>query len=154
MEILFVSSFTTSSARFSEFDSRNVILFQIKVFGRYIKETTLIRYFIKVTARPSFTRLKVIRWINRVHEISKWKISYENSVISRSYSNLLALTRSVSHKEMSYIIEIINFAKESLIFQNKLLNGASFISDTKLPWVLCLNWTQDFTGKLWKIILC
>ena len=38
----------------------NVILFKIKVFSRNIKETTLARYFIKVTARPSLTRLRVI----------------------------------------------------------------------------------------------
>ena len=44
-----------------EFDIRNMISFQIKVFGRNIKETTPDRYFIKVTARTSFTRLKVIR---------------------------------------------------------------------------------------------
>ena len=56
MVIHFVSSFTTSSERFSESDSRNVILFQNKVFGRNIKETTLARCFIKVTADPSFTQ--------------------------------------------------------------------------------------------------
>ena len=67
--ILFIGSFTTSSARFSEFDTGNIILFQIKVFARNIKETTLARYFIKVNARHSFTRLKVIRGKNRVHEI-------------------------------------------------------------------------------------
>ena len=39
----------------------------IKVFGRNIKETKVARYFIKVTARPSFTRLGVIRRINRIH---------------------------------------------------------------------------------------
>ena len=59
--------FTTSSARFSEFDASNVILFRITVFAINIKETTLVRYFIKVTARPSFTRLRVIRQIDGVH---------------------------------------------------------------------------------------
>ena len=62
-----MSSFTTSSARFSKFDAGNVILFQIKVFSRNIRETTLATYVIKVTVRPSFTRLSVIRRINRVH---------------------------------------------------------------------------------------
>ena len=62
-----MSSFTTSCARLSKFYARNVILFQIKVNARNIKETTLARYFIKVTARPSFTRLRVIKPINRVH---------------------------------------------------------------------------------------
>ena len=56
----FVSSFTTKAARFSEFDCQ-------KVFGRNIKEFTLARYFIKVTGRPSFTRLRVINTITRVH---------------------------------------------------------------------------------------
>ena len=65
--MLFIGSFTIISARFSKFDAGNVILFQIKVFGRNIKETTLARYFIKVTTRPSFTLLSVIRQINRVH---------------------------------------------------------------------------------------
>ena len=37
-----------------------MILFQIIVFGKNIKETTPARYFIKVTARPSFTRLRGI----------------------------------------------------------------------------------------------
>ena len=58
LEILFVSSFSTSFAKFSEFDAGNVILFPIKVFGRNIKETTLARYFIKLAPRPSFTRLR------------------------------------------------------------------------------------------------
>ena len=61
------SSFAISSAKFSEFDAGNVILCQIKVFARNIKETTLARYLIKVTARPSFTRLGVIRRINRAY---------------------------------------------------------------------------------------
>ena len=67
LKIFFVRSFTISSARFNEFDSRNVILFQIKVFGSNIKETTLARYFIKVAARPSFTRLRLIRQVNKIY---------------------------------------------------------------------------------------
>ena len=39
------TSFATNSAKFSEFDSRNVTLFQINVFGRNIKETMLARLF-------------------------------------------------------------------------------------------------------------
>ena len=54
-----MSSFTTSFARLSKFYARNVILFQMKVNTRNIEETTLERYFIKVTARPSFMRLRV-----------------------------------------------------------------------------------------------
>ena len=41
--------FTTSSATFSEFDCFKVILLQIKVFDRNIKETMQATYFIKVT---------------------------------------------------------------------------------------------------------
>ena len=89
LDILFVSSFTTNSTRFSNFDIRNMILFQMKVFGRNIKETTLARYFIKVTARPSFKQLRVIRQRDRVHLISKCKISYKDSVVSPSYLTLL-----------------------------------------------------------------
>ena len=59
------------SERFNKFDVGKLILFQIKVFTRNIKETTLARYFIKVTARPSFRRLRVIRQINRVYYILK-----------------------------------------------------------------------------------
>ena len=61
------NSFTISSARFSKFDSGNMVVFQMKVFGRNTKETTLAGYFIKVTTHPSFTRLRVIRRINRVY---------------------------------------------------------------------------------------
>ena len=48
------NSFTNSCARFTKFYARNVILFQIKVKAINIKETTLARYFMKVTVRPSF----------------------------------------------------------------------------------------------------
>ena len=41
--------------------SGNVISLKFKVFGRIIKETTLVRYFIKKTTRPGFTQLGVIR---------------------------------------------------------------------------------------------
>ena len=65
--ILFIDLFNTSSARSSEFNGGNVILSQIKVKAGNIKETTLAKYFVKVTAHPSFPRLIVIRLINRVH---------------------------------------------------------------------------------------
>ena len=47
----FITSFSTSSTKCSEFDARNMISFQIKVFGRNIKESTLATHFIKGTAR-------------------------------------------------------------------------------------------------------
>ena len=53
--------------KISKSDAGNVILFQIKAFGRNVKDTVLARYFKKVTARPIFTRLRVIRQINRIH---------------------------------------------------------------------------------------
>ena len=39
LEIRFIGSFPISSARFSEFDGENVILFKIKVFGGNILKT-------------------------------------------------------------------------------------------------------------------
>ena len=56
-----MGSFTTSCARFNEFYAGNVILFQIKVNARNIKEAKLAIYFINVTAHPSFMRLRVIK---------------------------------------------------------------------------------------------
>ena len=56
----------TIFVKFSKFDTGNAILFQIKVFGRSIKETTVAKYFIKVTGHPGFTRLRVIRRVNGV----------------------------------------------------------------------------------------
>ena len=48
-------------------------------------------YFAKVTARPSFTQVTVIKRINRVHLIG-WKICYKDLVLS-PYLNLLAPIR-------------------------------------------------------------
>ena len=47
------------------------MLFQIKVFAKNMKEATLARYFIKVTARASFRQSRIIRQINRVYYILK-----------------------------------------------------------------------------------
>ena len=71
MEILFICLFFIGSGRFSEFDAGNVVLIQIEVSDRNIKVATLARYFIKVTVRPSLTRLRVINEINAVHLRSK-----------------------------------------------------------------------------------
>ena len=43
-----------SPESFGEFDARNAILFQIKVFGKKLKVTTLARFFTKVNAHPNF----------------------------------------------------------------------------------------------------
>ena len=64
---IFKFSFSASLTKLTKFDAGNVFLFQIKVFARNTKETTLARYFIKVTARPCFTQLRVIIRINGVH---------------------------------------------------------------------------------------
>ena len=61
-----MSSFSTSSAKFSKFDAGKVISSQIKVFGGNIKETTPAKCLIKVTVRPGITRLRVVRRINGV----------------------------------------------------------------------------------------
>ena len=66
-KMLFVSWFTTSSARFSEFDSWKVIIFQVIVFGRNTKDTTLVKHFSKVNVRPCVTRLRVTKQKNIVH---------------------------------------------------------------------------------------
>ena len=93
MEILFVSSFNTSSERFSKFDIRNVVLLKIKVSPTNIKETTLARYFIKLTVHLSFTQLRVIRRINRVSssnikmENSLWKFSFISFLFKPSWPN-------------------------------------------------------------------
>ena len=67
LEIIFIRLFITSSARSSKFDHRNVILFQIKVFGGNIKVDYSSEIFHKNNCGPSFTRLTVIKRINRVH---------------------------------------------------------------------------------------
>ena len=40
---------------------------------------------------------------------------------------------------MPLVKEIIKFPIESLVFQNRLLNGAHSIRDIKLPWVVLKN---------------
>ena len=90
MEILFISSFSPNPEIFSKFDTENVILFQIKVFNRNNKRTTLGKCFVKVTAYLMW--LRVIRQINRILKILKYKIFYKYSVVSPSYLNLLAFS--------------------------------------------------------------
>ena len=50
---LLVSKAFTFSTDKSEI-KKNLISFQVKVFGRKTKETTWVSYFIKLTKRPSF----------------------------------------------------------------------------------------------------
>ena len=58
--LLIINSFSPVLQNLANLMPETRVLFQIEVFGRNIKDTTLARYFIKVTARPSFTRLTVI----------------------------------------------------------------------------------------------
>ena len=58
LEILFINSFTTSSAKFNKFDIRS-----------------------KVTARPSYARSRVVMRINIENEI--WKLSKSENVLQR-----------------------------------------------------------------------
>ena len=67
LEIFFINSITTSSLKFSKYAAGSVILLQIKNFDRNIKEAVLAKFYIKVTSRTSFTRLRVIRQSNTVH---------------------------------------------------------------------------------------
>ena len=72
LEILFINSFTTSSAKFNKFDIPS-----------------------KVTASPSYARSRVVMQINIKNEIwklSKWKMFYKDSVVSPFYLNLLDIT--------------------------------------------------------------
>ena len=67
LDILFLSLFAISSGKFNKFDASNAILFQIQVFGKDIKKTTLVSYITKVTADPSYMRFRVINQINKIH---------------------------------------------------------------------------------------
>ena len=96
--MLFRRSFSsTSSAKFNKFDARNVILFQIKLLVRNIKETMLARYFIKVTTRPSFTRFRVTRRIN-IEFIKYQNRKCVTKIVSPSYLNFLAVLESPFNK--------------------------------------------------------
>lgn len=66
---------------FNEFDAGKMILLQTNNYGGYINETTLGMYMTKITAPSIFTRLKIIRQINRIHLILKWKICYKDTVV-------------------------------------------------------------------------
>ena len=105
-----------------------MIFFQIKVFGKTIKETTLAKHFIKVTARPTFTRLRVIRQIKIIHQIPKWKICCKDSVVSPSYLNILAHGKStlvnktqVLTKSMNMGILVVTQRKNTVISPNFLV---------------------------------
>ena len=77
-------------AKFSKFDSRYVILFQIKVFGRNIKGATLTRYFVNVTASPSYT------WLRVIMENIWQRFSYISFLFKLPWSVLFFFTQSLS----------------------------------------------------------
>ena len=61
------------------------------------------------------------------------------SICTTTKENLPLYLLGLSHKETPLVIEIINFAIKSLVFQNRFLNGACFILDIKLLWKHLLN---------------
>ena len=68
MEKAFFGSFRTSSRRIDEFGAGNTIVLQINDFGKKIKENTLALCLTEITARSSFTLLKMIWKLNRGHQ--------------------------------------------------------------------------------------
>lgn len=60
------------------------------------------------------------------------------------------------HKRTPLVTKEINVTIESLVFQNKHLNGAYFISDIKLPWndqKDCVTFRENNeikTKKIWS----
>ena len=49
-------------------------------------------------------------------------------------SKLTYFINKVCLAKMLLVKEVVNFATDSLVLQNKLLNDANLISDIKLPW--------------------
>ena len=76
-EKVFSGSFSTSSRTFSEFGAGNTL--------------TLEMYLIKITMHPSFTRLRIVRQINSIHKMQKFKMYYKDSVMSPSHLYLLGI---------------------------------------------------------------
>ena len=62
----FLILFSSDPKEFRKFDASNATLFQIKVFGKNVKDTTLGSYFAKVTTHHSFARLILIKQISKV----------------------------------------------------------------------------------------
>ena len=122
----FRGPFFSSSEKFNKFDAGNVILFQTKLFARNIKETTLVRYFIKITARPSFTQLSVIRYENRkyVTKIPLHLLSYLNLLDSGLAAAVLSshcfATLLKSNFSMSILLYISSIFSEHLFLRTSL----------------------------------
>ena len=120
---MYIGSFFTSFANFSEFDVGNMISFQIKVFDGNIKQAKLARYFIKVTARPTLRKnCKNVSFFNnkntiKNHVIKKYKKPNIKNVKTRFFD---ALKKNILlHLQASngyHIIIITNFATAALIF--------------------------------------
>ena len=75
LDLVFFTSFSTSSGKFSKFNVGKSILFQ----------TAQASYFINLIARPRFTRLRINRRINREN-------CYKDSVASTFNLNLFDRT--------------------------------------------------------------
>ena len=120
-----------------------MILFQIKVFVRNIKKTTLARYFINLTARSSFRQLTVIIQINRVYNILKKKICHKDSVVSLSCLNLLVFPNRIFLWIIwLQVLEIwSNFQKIWVCKKsNKQRGSLSPNTDNFLPFFIVFEW--------------
>ena len=104
--ILFVSSFTTNSAKFSKFDSRNVILFK----------KILILLFHKSKCAPQFYVIKS----HQVNKQNSLNIKMENILRKFSRNSLLfkpSCLNQLCIKDLSIIYQnTIYFIKSSLVY--------------------------------------
>ena len=137
--ILFIGSFSTSCARFSEFYAGNVILFQIKVNARNIKEINLARYFIKVTARPSFTRLRVIKWIEFIKYESRKCVTRFSCISFLFKPSWLNLNKQIPAEMAAAFYftpfsHLVLYRKVSKIFFNEWCRILIFFHKDSLIW--------------------
>ena len=112
MEVVFPGACTTSSKRFCKFDAKNLTLFQIKLFGKKIKEKTPAMYLIKGTAHSSFTWVKTIMRINRFDMLNGKKITNKFS-----FNSLTLFWTSLIH----YFEKYCYFLYLSFVFSEGIL---------------------------------
>ena len=89
-------SFPTRSKRFDKFDSFNTILFQIKPFGRKMKETSLTIHLVKIMLciRCTWLSIKLYWWQNRPL-VQQWSLRSNLKLnLSNLWSNLRSNQRS------------------------------------------------------------
>ena len=91
-----------------------------------------------------FTSLTML-WREEVSIYATVKKIYFYIVVSFRYLlSLSSICQCLPHKE-TLIKENVNFTIESLVFPNRLLNGAHSISDIKLPWLVQQNCRNCFS---------